>query len=196
MSKPDPIEVQCKGGVVTVRPLAESDRAALQAFEHEFPTHDLLFLRRDLTSADEIDRWIDDDAAGRLHTLVATREATLLAVAVILPGEAKWSPHVGELLVLVSPSARGLGLGRRLTEQAFRLAVSLDLEKIIAQMTTDQVGAIEVFENLGFKAEALLREHVKDRDGSKHDLVILSHDVARFAAQQQAYGVNEASTDA
>ena len=81
-------------------------------------------------------------------------------------------------------------------QQAFRLAISLDLEKIIAQMTTDQVGAIQVFESMGFKAEALLRDHVKDRDGSKHDLVILSHDVARIAAQQDAYGLTDASTRA
>jgi RimJ/RimL family protein N-acetyltransferase len=74
--------------------------------------------------------------------------------------------------------------------------MSLDLEKIVAQMTTDQVGAIEVFETMGFKAEALLRDHVKDRDGSKHDLVILGHDVARFAAQQRAYGVDDATAGA
>ena len=31
---------------------------------------------------------------------------------------------------------------------------------------------------------ALLRDHVKDRAGTKHDVVILGHDVARFQAQR------------
>ena len=192
----DAIELTCEGGPVTVRPLANADRAALLAFARGFATHDLLFLRRDVARAEEIERWISDDAAGRLNTLVATRASELLGVAVIVPGESLWSPHVGELLVLVGPASRGRGLGRQLMQQAFRLAVSLDLEKIVAQMTTDQVGAIQVFESMGFKAEALLRDHVKDRDGSKHDLVILSHDVARIAAQQDAYGLTDASTRA
>jgi len=46
-----------------------------------------------------------------------------------------------------------------------------------------------VFEDLGFHPEALLRQHVADRDGDLHDLVLLSHDVAAVAARHAAYGV-------
>jgi hypothetical protein len=66
------------------------------------------------------------------------------------------------------------------------------VEKLTAQMTADQRGALAVFESMGFRGEALLRDHVKDRDGVKHDLVILGHDVARFQAQMQVYGLTEA----
>jgi hypothetical protein len=59
-------------------------------------------------------------------------------------------------------------------------------------MTVDQRGAIAVFEGMGFRAEALLRDHVEDRDGNKHDLVILSHDVAKFQGQMAAYGLTSA----
>lgn len=58
-------------------------------------------------------------------------------------------------------------------------------------MTLGQKGAIAVFESLGFRPEALLRDHVKDREGKKHDLLVFSHEVARFAAQRAAYGVAE-----
>jgi hypothetical protein len=60
-----------------------------------------------------------------------------------------------------------------------------------AQMTLDQKGAISVFEGLGFKPEALLKDHVRDKAGQKHDLLVLSHEVARFQAQHIAYGVTE-----
>ena len=34
--------------------------------------------------------------------------------------------------------------------------------------------AIALFESLGSKVEALLRDHVRDVDGKKHDLVVLA----------------------
>jgi hypothetical protein len=60
-------------------------------------------------------------------------------------------------------------------------------------MTVDQTAAVATFESMGYRAEALLRDHVKDRDGVKHDLVILSHDVATFQARASAYGRLETS---
>jgi RimJ/RimL family protein N-acetyltransferase len=93
---------------------------------------------------------------------------------------------------MVSAAMRGKGLGRLLTQEGFAVAVGLGIEKIIAQMTVDQKGAIAVFEGMGFRPEALLRDHVKDREGRTHDLLILSHDVARFQSQMDAYGVTEA----
>ncbi len=63
------------------------------------------------------------------------------------------------------------------------------LEKLVVQMTVDQSGAIAIFEGLGFKAEALLRDHVKDKDGRNHDIVVLGHNVAQVRAQLEAYGL-------
>jgi RimJ/RimL family protein N-acetyltransferase len=79
-----------------------------------------------------------------------------------------------------------------LTQEAFANALGLGIEKMVAQMTLDQKGAIATFEGLGFRPEALLRDHVKDREGRTHDLLVLSHDVARFEAQRAAYGVADA----
>jgi RimJ/RimL family protein N-acetyltransferase len=59
-------------------------------------------------------------------------------------------------------------------------------------MTVDQKGAIALFEGLGFSPEAVLRDHVRDRDGRKHDLVVLSHDVERVRARHAAFGLNDA----
>ena len=46
-----------------------------------------------------------------------------------------------------------------------------------------------MFEGLGFKAEALLRDHVRDKAGKKHDIVVLGHNVAQVRAQMEAYGL-------
>ena len=47
-------------------------------------------------------------------------------------------------------------------------------------MTTDQRGALNVFQRLGFENEALLRGQVKDRDGQKYDLIVLRREVSDF----------------
>lgn len=77
-----------------------------------------------------------------------------------------------------------------LSTKAGELAVESGVEKLVAHMTPDQIGAVTVFETMGFRPEALLRDHVRDVDGAKHDLVILSLDVAQFRARLDAYGVS------
>jgi hypothetical protein len=39
-----------------------------------------------------------------------------------------------------------------------------------------------VFELLGFRKEATLRNHVRDRYGNKHDLVVMANDLDTTAA--------------
>jgi RimJ/RimL family protein N-acetyltransferase len=95
--------------------------------------------------------------------------------------------------VLIAPEMRGQGLGRALTDSVFAQALEHGIEKMVAQMTLDQKGAIATFEELGFKPEALLRDHVMDRTGEKHDLLVYSHDVRAFQSQLDAYGVTEAA---
>ena len=95
--------------------------------------------------------------------------------------------------MVVSLDVRGQGVGRALSQETFALALSTPgLEKLSVQMTVDQRAAIALFESLGFRAEALLREHVRDVDGKKHDIVVLGHNIAQVRAQLEAYGISEA----
>jgi len=180
------------GRAVTLRHMGPADRAAVLAFARALPAHDLLFLPLDITRPEAVDAWLGGIARGEVTTLVAEGAGAVLASATIDRGELDWSSHVADLRVIVAAEARGKGLGRSLTQEAFALALSLGIEKIVARMTVDQQGARAVFEGMGFRPEALLRDHVRDRDGKKHDLLILSHEVARFQAQMTAYGVSEA----
>ena len=73
-------------------------------------------------------------------------------------------------------------------EEVFKIAIAQDLTKLTARMTIDQKGAIAIFEELGFRGEALLKDHVIDAKGQKHDLVILSCDPGQAAGLRSAYG--------
>jgi L-amino acid N-acyltransferase YncA len=184
-----PHEVRLPGGPVVIRPLGPADVPTMLTLARSLPEHDLLFLARDITRQPEVEDWL---ASPDITTLGAFRREKLEGYAAIHRNQMRWSAHVAELRVLTAVEMRGKGLGRALTQEAFAYALSQGIEKMMAQMTLDQKGAIAVFEGLGFRPEALLRDHVKDRQGHKHDLLVLSHEVARFGAQHTAFGVAEA----
>jgi len=177
------------GSEIVLRFMAPGDEAAVLAFARELPPHDLLFLPRDITHPKVMAAWMDEIARGALTSLLALRGADVLGCATVVRDPLSWSPHVAELRVVVARDARGMGLGRALSTAAGELAVEAGIEKLVAHMTADQVGAVTVFETMGYRAEALLRDHVKDAGGTKHDLVILSLDVDRFRARAAAYGL-------
>jgi hypothetical protein len=55
----------------------------------------------------------------------------------------------------------------------------------------DQEPAIAMFRSLGFDPEALLKDHVRSRDGELHDLMILAHSVEESYAALAATGIAE-----
>lgn len=190
-----PKTAELEGGAVALRRMGEGDRVALLAFAEATPPHDLLFMPRDITEPKVVDAWLRAEARGDIATIIALdaqdgaqdRASAILGCAGLFRDPHSWSPHVGELRVLVSPDARAKGLGRTLIQEAFLVAVGEGLKKLTAQMTVDQKGAIAIFEELGFRGEALLKDHVVDKEGEAHDIVILSCDVERAASQKSAY---------
>ncbi len=181
------------GRRVSLRLMDSSDGDAVLAFARGLPQHDLLFLRRNITEPDQVETWLQRIEAGVTTSLLLLDEdGTIAGYATVDRNDLPWSQHVAELRVLVGPTLRGRGVGRLLTEEAFRIALGMGVDKVIGQMTVDQHQAIAVFRSLGFQPEALLRDHVKDRDGNKHDLVILSHDVAAGQRTMAAVGVLDA----
>jgi RimJ/RimL family protein N-acetyltransferase len=172
--------------------LVSGDEADLLDFARALPVHDLLFLSRDIQEPKVISAWLKSIENGEIASVVARKDGQIIGTTAIVTNKHSWSSHVGEIRVLVGKSARDIGLGRLLIQESFLIGLDLGLEKLTAQMTVDQDGAIKVFEEMGFRTEALLKDHVKDREGTKHDLIILGHDVERFSAQMQAYGLDEA----
>ena len=74
----------------------------------------------------------------------------------------------------------------------YLVALNKGLEKLTAHMTADQEAAIRVFQDLDFRAEALLKRHVRDNEGQYFDLVILSHDVEAVQSKMDLYGLTDA----
>jgi RimJ/RimL family protein N-acetyltransferase len=184
-----PRHVKTDAGDIEFRLMARADEAAVLDFARKLPTHDLLFLPRNISEPKVLSAWINEIEQGAITSLLAIRDDKVVGCGTLVRDLHSWSPHVGEIRMVVSLDARGQGVGRALSQETFALALGAGLEKLSAQMTVDQRAAIAVFESLGFKAEALLRDHVRDADGKTHDIVVLGHNVAQVRAQLEAYGV-------
>lgn len=187
-----PRSVACGDAEVEIARMTAADRAAWVEFVAALPTHDLLFVSRDLGHPKVVDAWMRSLEAGELASLVARHRTAMVGCSAIFVDALSSSTHVGELRVLVAPDWRGRGLGRALIQECFAQALELGLKKLVARMTVDQRAAIALFEELGFRAEALLARHVADRQGKFHDLVLLGHDVDAVHSRMQAYGLPDA----
>jgi GNAT superfamily N-acetyltransferase len=184
-----PLQVSTEAGDIELRMMGPADEAAVLDFAQKLPAHDLLFLPRNISEPKVLAAWIKEIERGSIISLLAVKSGRVVGCGTIVRDALSWSPHVGEIRMVVSSDVRGLGVGRALSQETFALALGAGLEKLLVQMTVDQVGAIAIFEGLGFKAEALLHDHVRDVAGQKHDIVVLAHDVAKVRAQMEAYGL-------
>ncbi|WP_342723224.1 GNAT family N-acetyltransferase [Bradyrhizobium sp. B097] len=187
-----PRHVKTEAGDIEFRLMKRTDEAAVLAFAQKLPTHDLLFLPRNISQPKVLSAWINEIERGDITSLLAIKDGKVVGCGTLVRDPHSWSPHVGEIRMVVSLDVRGQGVGRALSQETFAIALGAGLEKFSVQMTVDQRAAIALFESLGFKAEALLRDHVRDVEGKTHDIVVLGHNVAQVRAQMEAYGVSEA----
>jgi ribosomal protein S18 acetylase RimI-like enzyme len=184
-----PRHITTDAGDIEFRLMARADEAAVLDFARALPTHDLLFLPRNISQPKVLSAWIAEIERGAITSLLAVRHGVVVGCGTLVRDLYSWSPHVGEIRMVVSRDVRGQGVGRALSQETFALALGAGLEKLTVQMTVDQQAAIALFESLGFRGEALLSDHVRDVDGKTHDIVVLGHNIAQVQAQLEAYGL-------
>ncbi len=165
---------------ITFRLMSREDRERMLSFARSLPKDDLLFLAVDITKGEIIDDWIDRVEKKLIRTILVESGDRLLGHGSLLHEEQVWTRHLGGIILLLAPEARGMGIGQMLATELFAYANEIGLQKLVVRMATEQKGAIHVFEKLGFKMEALLADCVIDRNDITHDLIIMSHDITGF----------------
>src|SRR5437763_2182534 len=160
-----PRHVKTDAGDIEFRLMSPADEAAVLSFAQTLPTHDLLFLPRNISEPRVLSAWVKEIERGAITSLLAVKDGKVVGCGTLVRDSHSWSPHVGEIRMVVSAEVRGQGVGRALSQETFALALGPGLEKLSVQMTVDQRSAIALFESLGFKAEALLRAHVRGVGG-------------------------------
>jgi ribosomal protein S18 acetylase RimI-like enzyme len=155
-----------------IRHIESGDEERLARFLARVPEADRTFFKEDVDDPEARHRWMQP---GPARTIALEDDEVVGWLAVVpKPG---WSSHVGEVRLIVDPSHRGRGVGRMLARRAVLEALSLGLEKMVVEVIAVQEPTIAMFRSLGFDPEALLTDHVRDRNGDLRDLMVLSHSV-------------------
>jgi L-amino acid N-acyltransferase YncA len=170
-----------------IRPPTRSDLDALLGFFSRVPESERTFFKEPVLDRATVEGWL---TSGRRALAFADDGRVAGYVAVIrLTG---WSDHVGEVRLVVDPDHRGQGLGRTLARWALLQALDLGLSKLTVEVVAEQEGAVAMFGGLGFQAEGLLVDHVRDREGTLRDLILLSHSVADARSAMETAGIDDA----
>lgn len=168
-----------------IRRLTAEDAERATRFLDGLPEGDLTFFKEDVDT-ETVSRWCADERSKRW--MVVGEDGSPQAMLAIVSG-VLWSSHVGELHLVVGQDYRRRGLGRRLARYGLAEAVRLGLSKIVVEVVADKEADIAIFTSIGFEPEALLKDHIRDREGEVHDLVLLSHEVGVRSSSMDVLGL-------
>jgi L-amino acid N-acyltransferase YncA len=172
-----PFTSEFRGQQVTLRRMCASDKELFRSFIRSLPPKDNYYLFLDVKSDQAIDRWAQEVASGLTLGVVALDvEGRMIGYCSVDTNELPWLRHTGEIRMSVALDYRGFGIGRVLANEVFAMARAVGLEKIWSRMAAGQMASQNVFESLGFRAEAVLSDFVKNEDGLTEDLVMMSYD--------------------
>ena len=171
--------------------LTDTHCDALLSFFADLPEGDRTFIRDDVTDPDVVRGWAGQGTPGVRRWVGVDDDGRVVGYVAVLR-LAGWSDHVGEVRLVVSPAARGTGLGRQLARHAMVRSLEAGLTKLVVEVVAEQAAALALFTGLGFSGEALLVDHIRDRDGQLRDLMLLAHHFADTWAGMSAAGLAEA----
>ena len=172
-----------------IREPSPDDLDAVLAFFERVPESERTFFKEQVLDRATVEGWLTADRGRRALAFDDDGRVVGYVAVVRLSG---WSDHVGDVRLVVDPDQRGKGLGRTLARWALLQALDAGLTKLTVEVVAEQEGAVAMFGGLGFTAEGLLRDHVRDRDGQLRDLVLLSHSVADAWSAMETAGIDDA----
>jgi L-amino acid N-acyltransferase YncA len=175
------------GREVLLRPLASDDFDMLHSFFCSLPEEDRLFLAHDVTDAELIRKWTEELDFERVIPLVAQDEDLIVGDGTLHMASRGWMRHVGQIRLVTARTHRHTGLGRLIARDLVALAAEHELEMLQAHVIADSVGAVRMFEAVGFNKVAVMKKLVRDQNGHSRDLAIMINDVVSLNQVMEAW---------
>jgi L-amino acid N-acyltransferase YncA len=172
-----------------IRTATVEDLDTLLDFFERVPESERTYFKEPVLDRPSVETWLTT-ARGR-RGLAFDEDGRVVGYVAVIP-HSGWSDHVGDVRLVVDPQLRRTGLGRTLARWALVQAVQCGLTKLTVEVVIEQERAVAMFGALGFVAEGLLRDHVRDHDGELRDLVLLSHSVTDSWSAMQTAGIDDA----
>lgn len=172
-----PKEITGKNGApILLRPVVRKDEQRLIEFFSRIPEEERWFLRDNMDDPRVVHEWIQNLDFDKILPLVAVRESdnTIIANVRLHRRPAECLRHIAHLRIMVEPEYRHQRLGTWMLLDAIRLAMSIGIEKLVAEFVEGvEQPAISAARKLDFVQQAVLKEYVKDRQGRYRSLIIM-----------------------
>lgn len=180
--------VKLKDGTeLIIRPLRKDDLDRSRAFFQALPPEDRLYLRRDVTQREVVRQRLRAMKLNQVKGLVAVHGDEIVADGMLELEGREWKEHIGELRLIVARHFQRKGLGTLMARELYFLAASEKVEEIVVKMMRPQIAARSIFKRLGFREDATFREYVKDRGGTRQDLIIMRCDLKALWREMEDY---------
>lgn len=176
-----PKRVEIKDGIeVVLRPMVPDDLEGMHRFLTGLPEEDRLYLKEDVTKRSVVEKWIKELNYKRVLPIVAEYGEKIIANGSLHMHQFGWMRHVGEVRCAVAHEYQKKWLGTLLLKTLVQEGMKRGLEKLVAYIVENQIGALHAFERAGFQKEAVLKDHVMDLYGRKRNLIIMTNDITHI----------------
>jgi len=174
-----PKHVLLKDGTeLSMRPLRKEDEKELHQYFLRLPQKEVARLKHDVTDPELISKWIYDLDYDIAFPLVAMDNDRIVANGTLKFNMIGWRKHQGEIRTTVDPEYREKGLSTVLVKNMIEIAKSMGLEQLTAELAPTLDEAYFLFEKIGFKEAAVLKNFIKDQEGTYEDLVVMIMDLS------------------
>ena len=163
---------------ITIRPLRKEDEKILHEYFLRLPPEDRMCLRDDVTDPKVIENWILDLDYDVVLPLVALDVDQIVANGTLQFDPVGWTKHQGEIRITCDPGYRKKGLATTLIENLMWIAADFGLEQLTAEIAPALDEAYFLFEKLGFKEAAVLKDFIKDLKDNYQDLVLMVKNIS------------------
>lgn len=175
MLKNYPKEVILKDGTgVTLRPIQKGDEDLLYKLYNRLSEDDRWFLNHDAGDLQLIEEWVKKKDLNKTVSIVAVLEGQIISHATLIKKYYGAKSHIGKIRISVDPPFRERHLGTWMLLDLINLAMAGGLDTLVIRLVEGRDSSIiRSVKKLDFFEEAVLKNHVKDREGNAYNLVIM-----------------------
>jgi acetyltransferase len=178
-----PKRVQLQDGTeVWLRPLRPEDRDRLYTFFLQLSTRDRRFFKHDVSQREVVTNWCRNLDYDKVLPIIAVARENdherIVADATLHTERHGWATHVAKIRCVIAKGMRKKGLAQIMLREVYDRAVMRGIQKIQAEIRDDNTQAIALIKRLGFKKEAVFKNHAMDMQGKLHDMIIFYNDLS------------------
>jgi RimJ/RimL family protein N-acetyltransferase len=175
------------GTPIVIRSMKQDDLEGLVKFFAELPDEDRVYLRKDVTKREIVERGVQAALSDEVIRLVASADGGIVADGRLEIDSPGWTEDVAEFRLIVSRPYQHRGVGMLLARELFLAGARRKVEKITARFLKPQVAAMKIMKRLGFREEHVLRGLAKDLKGTQQDMIVMTCDLERIFTELEEF---------